>query len=194
MQISTTVTSGNRQLHKLLPTIIAMVILSAAQLPAQSGLNTYKTITSGDTIHIWSRQDTPDCEKLTPRGYPKQEPDDYLHEERFDGMQHIVIFDHIVTRKMLNVFLPQLNDPDADLCGVQLILTNPYTQQVVVFYDIFNWINKNGVQIFNANRELADLWGFTGSKETMLVKMVHVPTGTDYGFGHSQIILKFTGL
>ncbi|MBC8047020.1 MAG: hypothetical protein H7Y00_09515 [Fimbriimonadaceae bacterium] len=160
--------------------------------------NERKDLEKADTIFVFSKYALPDsiipCDKITTRMYPDQQKDDYLHEERFEGMYHVVLFDHIVTRKMLNVFLKTLDDPNANLCGVQLILTNPNTGQVVVFNDIFNWVNNNGKQIFNVNRELKNLWNFSGGAVAFPVKLIHTPTGRDYTFGHSELRLVFREL
>lgn len=184
-----------------IPNVIVLLILfnnlwaqnTAAPLTIQQD-SAYTIISKGDTVFIASVNEKIECGKISPRGYPKQLPDDYLYEERFDGLKHVVIFDHIVTRKMLNVFIPTLNNPDADLCGVKIIVTNPHTGQVAVFYDVFNWIDRSGKQIFNMNKELHALWGFSGTKEKLPVKLYHVPTGTDYSFNHTEMTLIFKGL
>lgn len=151
-----------------------------------------------DTIKVYSPAKLSDasiaCSNITPRTYPEQHPDDYLHEERFEGMDHVVLFDHIATRKILNVLIPTIKNPDANLCGVDLQLTNPETGQVVIFYDIFNWVNKNGKGIFNTNKEVYNIWKFDVPKMNLPVKMTHIPTGSDYAFGHEVIKLKFLDL
>jgi hypothetical protein len=151
-----------------------------------------------DTVFVYAKYPLPDniipCDKVKARMYPAQQNDDYLHEERFDSIYHVVIFDHIATRKMLNVFIPTLNDPQANLCGVNLYLTNPESGQVVVFHDIFNWMNNKQKQIFNTNREIYNLWGFSSGVKELPVKLIHVPTGNDFSFGHTQMKLYFRNL
>lgn len=162
---------------------------------SDSGRNALKQY---DTVFIYAAFPVPDsmppCGSINKSIYPSQNHDDYLHEERFSSLYHVVIFDHIVTRKMLNIFLPTLNDSSANLCGVRLFLENPDTHQVVVFSDIFNWMDDHGHQIFNTNRELSNLWGYSGSTVVFPVKMIHVPTGTDYTFGHQGLSLHFENM
>ncbi len=137
------------------------------------------------------------CNEVAPRyTFPDQNPDDYLHEERFEGMNHIVIFDHIVTRKMIMVFIPTTNNPDANLCGVQLIVQNPITGQYVVFKDIFSWIDENGKPIFNLNKKLYYLWGFDSGAVALPIFLTHLPTGLSYNFptkysDHREVKLMF---
>ncbi|MFN0274950.1 MAG: hypothetical protein ACKVPJ_04340 [Chitinophagales bacterium] len=157
-----------------------------------------KALEGYDTVFVYSAfplpEGIPSCEDARPRMYPAQQNDDYLHEERFDSVYHVVIFDHIATRKMLNVFIPSLNDPNANLCGVNLNLKNPVTGQVVVFHDVFNWMNNKQKQIFNTNREVHNLWGFSSGVKAFPVKLYHVPTGKDFTFGHSELKIYFRDL
>ncbi len=130
---------------------------------------------------------------------PAQTNQDYLDEPRFNGLPHVVLFDHIVTRKMLNVFLPSLNDARADFCAVQLGMTHPVTGQVVIFEDIFNWIDERGAGMFNLNKKLHFLWGFETGTATFEITHVHRPTGYDYTFvndfpGHATMTLRFGGV
>lgn len=131
------------------------------------------------------------CGDINTLDYPNQLPDDYLHEERFTGLEHVVIFDHIATRKMVNVFLPTLDNPDANLCGVDLWVKNPQTGQTHRYKDIFNWEGNGG--IFNLNEELSALWGFHSSDGVVSFPchLKHMPTGLSYDFEHEDIAVKF---
>lgn len=151
-----------------------------------------------DTLFIFPTAPVPEgippCNALQADWYPSQHEDDYLHEGRFRGLYHVAIFDHIITRKMLNIFLPELNNPDADLCGVRLTLVNPSTGQVAVFYDIFNWVNDDTMQIFNLNQELHNIWGYDSGVILFPVHLIHLPDMVDYTFDHQYASIHFDGL
>lgn len=156
-----------------------------------------KALSLYDTVFIYAAHPLPDsivpCNAVTKQMYPAEQRDDYLHEERFDSLYHVVIFDHIVTRKFLNILLPGLQNSKAELCNVTLTLQHPATKQVVVFYDIFNWMNNEGEQIFNTNREVHNLWGISGAVVVFPVKLYHSPSGSDYTFGHTELKLRMNG-
>lgn len=107
---------------------------------------------------------------------------DYLHEELFDGYPFTILVDHYGTRKIINTLMPYLEDPDANVCSVNLSITNPSTGQVVIFYDEYNWIDENGRNIFNANKKIYFLWGYDSGTYVFPTDAVQDGTGYDFTF------------
>lgn len=134
------------------------------------------------------------CAEQKSTGLPDQNGDDYLHEERFEGMEHIVLFDHIVTRKMINVIIPEAENPAVNLCNINLTLINPETDESVTFYDIYNWVDDEGKPIFNTNKKVYQLWGFSEGKMEMPVDQIHAPTGEHLDHGHTTINVGLQGI
>jgi hypothetical protein len=147
-----------------------------------------------------------DCSILPDANtYPSQQSNDYLHEDRFTGMPFIVLFDHIATRKHINIFFPAYYDDhpgvphDLNLCGVNEYITNPQTGQVVCFYDSFNWRDENGENIFNTNKKLWLLWGFHTGNVTFGVARIQTSTGIDFTFKdnfpeHKSLTVSFDSI
>lgn len=111
---------------------------------------------------------------------------DYLHEDIFFDFPFTILVDHYGTRKIVETLMPSLGDPDANLCNVNLYVTNPETGQVAVFYDEYNWIDENGRNIFNANKKMYWLWGFDAGTITFPIEAIQ--EGTDYDFTFPDII------
>lgn len=140
----------------------------------------------------------------SPSLYPAQLPDDYLHEDRFTGLPFISIFDHIITRKNLNIFFPTYYDhygytDTLTFCDVRDCITHPITGQVVCFENTFNWKDENGQNIFNINKKLWLLWGFNFGVVSFDISRIHLPTGIDYTFvdffpAHTEVKLNFNGM
>ncbi|MBC8172517.1 MAG: T9SS type A sorting domain-containing protein [Chitinophagales bacterium] len=114
--------------------------------------------------------------------YPGQVYNDYLHEERFAGLPFVYIFDHIGTKKLLNVELPLLEDPNVNLCSVNIAVTHPSSGQVALFGDVFNWIDENGANIFNLNKKMYFLWGFDDGEQTFVISILQDSTDYDFTF------------
>jgi hypothetical protein len=114
--------------------------------------------------------------------YTDQHEDDFLHEERFIGKPLVFIVDHNGTRKIYHILIPSTGDTTITTCDVQLTLTNPVTGQVVVFDDIYNWIDENGRNIFNMNKKMYFLWGFDSGNVDFPAEMLQLPTGIDFTF------------
>lgn len=132
--------------------------------------------------------------------YPAEGSDDYLHEEIFEGKQCVYILDHIITRKLWTILLPTLGDPDADLCSVRIWITNLSTGQVVMFDDVFNWLDENGKNIFNLNKKMYFLYGFNAGQRQFKSSQIQLTTGYDFTFPdlypetHDIIRLRFDGI
>lgn len=118
------------------------------------------------------------------RLYPAQGRgnDDALNQDKFNGLPNMSIRDHIGTRKMIVVFIPSLNDPDADFCNVTEWYTNPLTGQVAEFHNVYTWWDYRGEQMFNVNLKLWLLWGFDEKVYSFVIDGVHEATGYDYTF------------
>lgn len=114
--------------------------------------------------------------------YTDQHDDDFLHEERFIGKPLIFIVDHNGTRKIYHILIPSTGDTTLTTCDVQLTLTNPVTGQVVVFDDVYNWIDENGRNIFNMNKKMYFLWGFDSGNVDFPAEMLQLTTGVDFTF------------
>ena len=114
--------------------------------------------------------------------YTFQDPSDYLHEELFVGMNFSVIIDHLITTKVFNVLMPTIGDPDATVCSVNLTIHHPDSDQVAIFYDIYNWIDENGQNIFNFNKKMYFLWGFNSGKIDFDRELIQEVTGYDFTF------------
>jgi hypothetical protein len=114
--------------------------------------------------------------------YTDQHDDDFLHEERFEGKPLVFIVDHNGTRKIYNILIPSLGDTTITTCDVDLYTTNPVTGQVAGFKDIYNWIDENGKNIFNMNKKIYFLWGFTDDNRDFPTDMIQTTTGIDFTF------------
>lgn len=147
-----------------------------------------------DNIQYRSEDPSPCSPLPSPIGYPSQQNDDYLHEERFEGMYHIVLFDHIVTRKMINIIIPETENPYVDFCNINLKLKNTSTGQKVTFKNVYNWVDENGNFIFNTNKNVYYLWGFETGTVNFPVLQIHEATGQNLNYGHDTMALKFTGI
>ncbi|MFN0276249.1 MAG: MopE-related protein [Chitinophagales bacterium] len=131
--------------------------------------------------------------------YPVQVNDDFLNEWRFEGLPFILIFDHIATRKVFNLFLPRLNDPNVNVCNVNMWLTHPVTGQVAQFNDVFNWQDENGKNIFSVNKKVSFLWQIESGVWSFPIDFVQDSTGYDFTFeayypGHDDADLSFNGI
>ena len=154
-----------------------------------------------------------ECAVPLPSTFPSPQNDDYLHEERFDGVDGVVIGDHLWSRKMANTFISDINDSliaiygdDAELvdwCNIHLILVDFETNERHKWLDIFHYVDADGNQLMNINREVHDLWGYSGGTRTFGIKLIHEATGIDIAFatghfnpetGKSELVLKFGGL
>ncbi|MBK7740090.1 MAG: hypothetical protein IPI42_05885 [Saprospiraceae bacterium] len=140
-----------------------------------------------------------------PNNYPEQMRDDYLNEDRFVGKPFINLFDHIATRKYINIFFPTYyeNNPGTtkvlNFCDVNEYITNLATGQVVCFKDVFNWYDENGENIFNANKKVWLLWSYNDAVVKFGIEIVHVPTGVDYTFkeyypAHNELDLTLSDI
>lgn len=90
--------------------------------------------------------------------------------------------------------------PDADLNGVNESITNPFTGQTVMFYDIYNWSNLFGYRYYNLNKLLYQVWPDMSNHKnvTFSLNTVHQETGCDFTFrewfpGHNSMTLSFQG-
>ncbi len=168
---------------------------------------TLEHIYDTDTLYIYRKHELEEayyvpCDSADSRGYPEQEFDDYLNEWKFADTYHNVIFDHIVTRKMLNIFIPEINDSlravgitdTLTLCYVNIEIQHPVTGQVAVFHDIYNWVNDDLKPIFNLNMELHKLWGYKDAIIAFPINSTHMPTGRNMDFEHEYVTLNFNGL
>lgn len=137
--------------------------------------------------------------------YPEQHSDDYLHEENFIGKPYVILFDHIITRKHLNIFFPTYysENPQAphnlNFCNVNDYVTNRSTGQVACFTNSFNWFDERGENMLNFNKKLWLLWGFNNGNITLGITRIHIPTGMDFTFkeyfpAHRELTLSFAGI
>ncbi|MBC8172827.1 MAG: hypothetical protein H7X71_02880, partial [Chitinophagales bacterium] len=112
--------------------------------------------------------------------YPDQQGDQYLHEELFRGLNNVVLFSHITTRKMILTFKVK------DFCDIRLIITNPVTGQVAVFDDIYRW-READQDMYNLNKNLCWLWGFDGPITIDFpLKQIRSTTGEDLSMDHQS--------
>ena len=130
--------------------------------------------------------------------YTFQDASDYLHEELFVGMNFSVTIDHLITTKVFNVLMPTFGDPEATICSVNLTIHHPVSGQVAIFYDIYNWIDENGQNIFNFNKKMYFLWGYSAGKVSFDRELIQEETGYDFTFPSDMtshpIKLNFDGI
>lgn len=106
----------------------------------------------------------------------------YLAEDTYADQPFTVFADHFTTKKTVVNLMPSLDDPDANLCNVNIYFKNPYTLQVAVFHDMYNWMDENGWNIFNMNKKVYFLWGFTSGSILFETDMIQDSTGYDFSF------------
>ncbi|HOZ85504.1 MAG TPA: hypothetical protein PK191_08435 [Niabella sp.] len=147
-----------------------------------------------------------DCTNLpASTSYPDMHSDDYLNEEDFIGKPFVILFDHIITRKHLNIFFPTYyeENPQAphnlNFCNVYDYVTNRATGQVACFINSFNWFDERGENMLNFNKKLWLLWGYSNGNITFGITRIHKPTGVDLTFkeyfpDHSELTLSFSGI
>jgi len=136
-----------------------------------------------------------DCvSRSVPAGFPGRAEDDYLHEERFAGFEHLglMIVDHCLYRKLVDRILPDLRaaNPDADLCGIDYVIRNPENGETIRFQDIYGYRDADGAsRILNVNAEVFRTWPelVTGGSVTLAIRVRHLATGADASNGHEDI-------
>ncbi len=123
----------------------------------------------------------------------------FLHEEMYSGKKYVSFRDHShlqkEQREMSKCFCSE-----GDLFNVRETVKNPFTGQVVVFYDIYRWSDRNGENIWNENLKLYTVWPELANYRTVEFELdTYDPeTECDYTFreyfpGHETMTLYFQG-
>lgn len=136
-----------------------------------------------------------DCSNVDYHGYPDQDGWQYLNPESVlaSGKDHNVLVDHLITRKVLNVFgYPTLCH--IDIWMKNNIPTSSHYGEVLHFADIYNWTDLNGNPLFNLNYEIAIRWDITTGTYSFPAKLKFMETGEDASEGHDEITLRFIGI
>lgn len=134
-------------------------------------------------------------DREVPPGFPDRANDDYLHDEKYAGFEHLGLMtvDHCLYRKVVNTIMPALREttPDITWCGIDYVIRNPRTGEVMKIYDIYNYRDADGEPaVLNINREVFGAWPALleeGPTVNLAIRVRHVATGADASNGHEDI-------
>lgn len=118
----------------------------------------------------------------------------YLNEDWFVGYCNQNLKDHPEANKMQEVVIPSTGVQMNNLCTINEAYTNPFTGQVALFFDTYNWSDRNGLLLFNCNLKVWLLWNLPQQVIDIPIDVYDVETKTKLMYGHDTWRASLIGM